>query len=204
MRPPDVWSAVVAHGLCMPQLHVAIPRCHGPASSMVFRGRARMWSGGGARGRGRKEDAAVDGDSSPADAVAGVSPSAEADTLPPADVKPSPHVRFIEPVTDASLRDADVESSADVDVEERELEEDLLLSSVGEEEEYRSSPTSPSPTPESEEEAEAPLGNVPRVLTEEAVPMPVPVESDVSPAPSEQAVSPATAPLWWSAASLSR
>jgi hypothetical protein len=77
----------------------------------------------------------VDGVPSPADAVAGASPSAEADTLPPADVEPSPHVRFIEPVADASPRDADVESSADVDVdvEEHELEEDLLLLSVGEE-----------------------------------------------------------------------
>jgi hypothetical protein len=44
-------------------------------------------------------------------------------------------VRFIEPVADASPRDADVESSADVDVdvEEHELEEDPLLLSVGEE-----------------------------------------------------------------------
>ncbi|KAJ7331026.1 hypothetical protein DFH08DRAFT_815105 [Mycena albidolilacea] len=79
--------------------------------------------------------------------------------------------RSSEPVADASPRDADVESSADVDVEERELEEDLQLLSVGEEEEYRPSPVSPSPspTPESEEEAEAPLGNVPRVLTEECL-----------------------------------
>jgi hypothetical protein len=50
-----------------------------------------------------------------------------------ADVEPSPHVRFIEPVADASPRDADVESSADVDVEELELEEDPLLLFVGEE-----------------------------------------------------------------------
>ncbi|KAJ7900561.1 hypothetical protein B0H14DRAFT_2556032 [Mycena olivaceomarginata] len=63
-------------------------------------------------------------------------------------------LRFIQPIADASPQDADVESSADV--EERELEEDLQLLSVGEEEEYRPSPVSPSPspTPESEEEAE--------------------------------------------------
>ncbi|KAJ6553477.1 hypothetical protein DFH09DRAFT_1318866 [Mycena vulgaris] len=36
----------------------------------------------------------------------------------------------MEPVADASPQDADVQSSADVDVEERELEEDSLLLSV--------------------------------------------------------------------------
>ncbi|KAJ7804634.1 hypothetical protein B0H14DRAFT_3486023 [Mycena olivaceomarginata] len=125
--------------------------------------------------------------------VAGVSPSAEADTLPPADVEPSPPVCFIEPVADASPRDADVESSADVDVEDRELEEDLQLLSVGEQDAYRTSPPSPGPTPESEEEAEAPLGNVPRVLTEEAVSAPVPVESD-APAPAALAREPSPGP----------
>jgi hypothetical protein len=88
-------------------------------------------------------------------------------------------VCFIEPVADASPRDADVESSAE-DVEDRELEEDLQLLSVGEQDTYRPSPPSPSPTPESEEEAEAPLGNVSCVLTEKAVSAPVPVESDVA------------------------
>jgi hypothetical protein len=61
-----------------------------------------------------------------------------------------------------------------------------LLLSVGEE--YRPSPGSPSSAPKSEEEK----ADAPCVLTEEAVPAPVPVESDVPPAPGEQAASPVT------------
>ncbi|KAJ7334002.1 hypothetical protein DFH08DRAFT_1083488 [Mycena albidolilacea] len=108
------------------------------------------------RGRGGKEDGTVAG-------VPGASPSAKADTLPPADVEPSRMCASSSPLR-THPRDADEPAS---------------------------------PTPESElEEAEAPLESALRVLNEEAVSRPIPVESDVPPAPSEQAASPVTVQLW--------
>ncbi|KAJ7829862.1 hypothetical protein B0H14DRAFT_1201415 [Mycena olivaceomarginata] len=111
------------------------PGAAGPRSAWFSVGVGGAWMCRLRRSEGerREKAGAVDGVPSPVDAVAGASPSAEADTRCGA----VPHVRFIEPVADASPRDADVQSSADVDVdvdvEEHELAEDPLLLSVSEE-----------------------------------------------------------------------
>ncbi|KAJ6553476.1 hypothetical protein DFH09DRAFT_1280791 [Mycena vulgaris] len=88
-RATAVCGAVAEHGLCTPQPHVAIPRCHRPVSSMVFRGGGRgadvkVLQHNGDVGRMEEErgkedgavEEAVDGVPSPADAVADASPSA--------------------------------------------------------------------------------------------------------------------------------